>query len=531
MRLWVIGAVCLFMCGIAGCQPDPNSVEDQIEILKSKKSTKEKMKACKNLRRIASQKAVPGLLEALKTSNNKVRGEIAVILGELKNPVAAPALAQALDYAVPDDNSRLSVEANEANKHIARALGDIGASVAAKPLIQLVKSTKDNFVRMEAVASMGKLKDRSAVSILSEIAVNPENPAILSRKALLSLGLLKDPKAVSVFFKTLFVERDDVSLFPESAFGIFASGDQAKERALLLLKGEDRKSMAWTKERKIPEEEVLARAAQLQIDLRDPKAIPLLVRLLRYKNPAVRMHAARALGRMRAVEAIGPLKQMLSPENDAILGVIVKSLVLIGDTKVIPDLKKCSEIGPWNQREYCIIGLALLGKQKEIAVLDLLLRKESSRFDQECKEIASEEECAKAKPENMTLRKKNITMYKEVIESFVACRDTTCLKKLLNSEQPMIRERAAYELGYLGAPQSVAPLVEAIRRPPSNAIDLNSRSAALCALEWIVSSNVEAKAKAKKFVPALEIQVEKDKEQILTQPSAEELMRLVVRLR
>jgi HEAT repeat protein len=345
------------------------------------------------------------------------------------------------------------------------------------------------------------------------------------------LGLLKDPKAVSIFFKTLFVERDDVSLFPESAFGIFVSGEQARERALLLLKGEDPETKVWMKERQIPEEEVLARAAQLQIDLRDPEAIPLLVRLLGHKDPAIRMYAARALGRMRAEEAISPLTQMLSPENDAILGVIVKSLVLIGDIKVIPPLKKCSENGPWNQREYCIIGLALLGKQKEIAVLDLLLQQESASFDQECKKIAEEEECAKAKPENMTLRKKNITMYKKVIESFVGCSDTTCLQKLLNSEQPMVRERAAYELGYLGVPQSVTALVDAIRRPPSNAIDLNSRFAALCALEWTVSSNAQAMAKAKEFVPALEIQVEKDKEQILTQPSAEELMRLVVRLR
>ncbi|MFN7134811.1 MAG: HEAT repeat domain-containing protein, partial [Myxococcales bacterium] len=134
------------------------------------------------------------------------------------------------------------------------------------------------------------------------------------------------------------------------------------------------------------------------------------------------------------------------------------------------------------------------------------------------------------KAKNVEARTKTITSYKKVVETIAACKEEKCLEESLKAQDPMVRERAAYELGRRGSASALPALLESIKKPVENVVDLNPRFAAITAVDWITASNPEAMAAAKASVAALDAQVEEDSKKVMTQKIAEELKRLVVKL-
>jgi hypothetical protein len=123
-----------------------------------------------------------------------------------------------------------------------------------------------------------------------------------------------------------------------------------------------------------------------------------------------------------------------------------------------------------------------------------------------------------------------MSSYKKALETIAACSDNKCLEKALNDADPVVRERAAYELGRRNAIESIPALFATIKRPVQDKVDLNPRFGAICAIDWITSGDAKAFAAAKEQAGALEAQVNEEKEKILTQRIAEEVKRLAVKL-
>lgn len=537
MRSLVIALSAALLFLPACKKADPNSVADQIERLQKAKGTKERLSALERLRNLKNAEAVPGLIDALKANQGEVREKIAVILGELKDPRAVGPLAESIDFAVTSGSDKASKEANAANKEIARALGELGDKGATDALVKLLKVTKDQYVKIETINALGKLKDPRALDLLSEIATDERLEPYINKKAILALASINDPKALPVYFKMAFAERKGVSFYAESSFAIFLLGDAAKDKVLAALAGEDKELLAWAKERDILEPAIYAKAAQIEADLQDPRAIPHLIKLLKYEDPnpmyqaVVRLAAADTLGRMRAKEAVRHIGSMLNVDEANVRSAFVRALVQIGDKSVVPNLVRCAASGSWSAREYCMLGVALLGEEKDLKSFDAFLKAEPGRFDAECKDgYYGNVDCAAEREKNVEARTKTITGYRQVVEMVAACSDDQCFEKALASDEPVVRERAAYELGRRQAAGSVPALLEAVKRPVANVVDLNPRFAAICAIDWITAANKEAMAAGKAAVEALDAQVEEESKKVMTQKIAEELKRLSVKL-
>jgi HEAT repeat protein len=512
-------------------------MEDQLKVLKKARTTKEKERACENLRRIGKKEAVPTLIEVLPEANSHIKGEIAVVLGALKDPSAVPALAEAIDLSVGAGSDKLTQETNTANKEIARALGDIADKSAVDPLIKLLKATKDNYVRIEAINGLGKLKDPRAVAVLEDTATDDRLETFVCKKAILALAQINNPGSLPTYLKMLFSERKGVSFYPESAFGIFLLGDAAKDRILEVLQGKDKELMAWAKEHQVLTPAIYAKAAQIESDLQDRRAIPYLLGLLRFEdeNPMyklmVRMTAADTLGRLRALEAVGPISAMLGEEEANTRGAYVRALVQIGDKNALPRFVECSKKGAWSAREFCLMGEALLGGEAELKALPGFAKDEGARFDKECNDgIYGEVDCKKEKPSNVEGRLKAVGSYQKTLEIITSCKDNPCLEQALTHTEPLVRERAAYELGRRKATESLPALLSAVKREIKDVVDLNPRFAAICAVDWITSADPGAMAKAKVEAASLEALVEAEKAKVLTQKIAEEVKRLAIKL-
>ena len=524
-----LGAVLL---AFAGChKSDPNSVEDQVALVKKAKTARERERALENVRRLGRKEAVPGLIGALGEPNPKLKGQIATVLGELKDRAAVTALADSLDLGGGN------AEINAANKEIARALGELGGPEAVKPLLQLLKGTRDNFVRVEAIAALGRLKDRAAVDLLSQMATDDSLDALINKKAILALSEINDPSALPVYLRMLFFDRGNrTTFYPESSFAIFKLGAAANDRVLSLLKGEDKELMDWAREQKVVAPAIFAKAAQIESDLQDRRAVPALLGLLKFEDPVrdhkleVRRNAADALGRMRVPEAAAVLASTLGEEDSLSRSVYMRALVQIGDLSVMPKLVGCAKQGNFGAREYCILGVVLLGGKSDAKEFDGFLKAEPALFDKECKELGDEVDCAKEKESTLAARVKIIEGYRKVLETAGACSEQKCLEALLVDAEPVARERAAYALGRRGVVGALPALFTAIKRDVKDVVDLNPRFAAICAVDWITAASADARKSAAAEAAGLQTLVKSDERRPLTQRIAEEVLRLAYKL-
>ena len=531
------------LLALPACSPDPNDVGDQIGILKKSKSDRQKVKAVENLQKIGSDAAMKGMLDLLKATpkpSSQVVAAMAKVFGETKNKDAVEALCEAVDLTVGSGSDRTSQDANTANKEIARALGDIGDARAAPTLIKLLKRTSDNYVRIDTINALSIFKDPDAVEVLIDTARDDRLESFINKKALLALTEFDSEKALPTFIWMLFYERRGTSFFAESAMGVFRLGDKAVKPLLAVLSGEDKELYAKAKEEKIVTEAIVSKTAQVLGDLGSREAIPALLKLLRYKNeenPAgeyfVRMAAADALGRMRAKEAIRPLQAMLGDEETTARQTYIRALFMIGDKSTASKLTNCAAKDHWLLRDVCMYGLAMLSPAKDARLFDAYEKNAPKLFEKDCNDygIFGSIDCATEGKKDFEVMLKGMKGYRTTIEVVGACQsETDCLAKALDHEEPRARERAAYELGRKGGVEVVEPLLSAIHRPLKTATDLAPRFAAVIGLDWATRDDADARNKARAAIPKLREQIETEKKKQLSQPAAEDISRLIVKL-
>ncbi len=530
------------LLALPACEPDPQDVSDQIKILKKSKSDRQKVRSVENLQKIGTPEAMDGMLALLGETprpSSQVIAAMAKVFGSAKSRTAVDALCEAIDLSVSGGTDRATQDANTANKEIARALGDIGDPRAVPSLIKLLKVTRDNYVRIDTINALASLRDPAAVEVLMDTAKDERLESFINKKALLALADLESDKALSTFTWMLFYERRGTSFFAESAMGIFRLGEKAVPALLAVLSGEDKDLLARAGEEKIAPAAVFSKTAQILGDLGARQAIPALVKLLRYTDddPAgqyyVRMAAADALGRMRAQEAVKPLQSMLDDEETAARQTYIRALFLIGDAGSATRLTGCAAKDHWLLRDVCMYGLAMLAPAKDAKLFDAYEKNAKRLFDKDCNDygIFGQIDCATEGAKDFEVMKKAMKGYRTAIEVVGACKsDRGCLVEALGRDEPRIRERAAYELGRQGGVEVVEPLIKAIQRPLATANDLAPRFAAVLGIDWATRDDAAARKSARAAIPQLREQVEAEKKKQLSQPAAEDIQRLIIKL-
>jgi HEAT repeat protein len=516
----------LLTVAFLACNSDPSKPIYWVSRLTSK-SVQQKIEACSKLRKMNDTADEDKIAPLLKDEDPRVKQAAAEALGDLGAKSAVSDLSEALDFSVGGGNDRETRSANEANRAIALALGKLGDRKASPALLKLLHS-RDHYVVLAAVESLGKLHETAAVGPLMDIATDDNQEPFIAKKAIMALGRIGDPKAVPAIEKMLFRERQGVSFYPESSFAVFEIGDPAATPLINLLDGRDKPFEKWAEDNQILPEALFAKTAQVLGDVGDVRADPALLGKLKYESDSdykllVRANAAESLGRLRDRAAAKPIASMLGETEANIRDSYGRALVLIGDRDVVPELEKASLDGNWDDREGSIHALSNLGTGKEVPFLEKVSAAEPATWAKECKDSGSSDaDCAKAEEKHKATMKGHLARLLAAKE----CGDKgDCWLGKLKDPQGPVRERAAFELGREGDPKAIPALLEALKDD-----DLFARFAENAALGWLIEGSAAGKAQAKAAATRLDAILEDEDGKVYYIKIDEDLKRLAARL-
>jgi HEAT repeat protein len=279
------------------------------------------------------RRAVPPLINALASTDEKLRAKSAEALGLMNDRRAIEPLVSTL--VDPAESVRFSA---------AVALTKLGNSKAVEPLISVLGQQRDFHERAQAAAglgtladvravepliqaldcvgfevrwnaaeALGKLRDPRAVGPLAKALLHDEEGAV-RQTAAQALGLLKGPKVVDALIEAL---NDGVYQVRAIAINALAqTGDQRAVDAIVAALRNTSFSIrsSWN-------------AAEALGKLGDPRAVgPLAEALREDKDSDVRLIAAVALGELRDVRAVEPLIEALKDTDPGVRQNAVEAL-------------------------------------------------------------------------------------------------------------------------------------------------------------------------------------------------------------
>jgi HEAT repeat protein len=481
-------ALCVVLL-LAACKPadpkDPQTWEKQL----SDSEPQARVRALRELRKLKDKAAAPQV--ALLLNDALCKEDAALALEDLGGPAQVAPLVAAIDTTVGAGSDQAARVANRTNAKIAEALGNIGAPEAGPSLLRLARAS-DDLVRLAAIEALGKVHAKDAVAELSHIVDDPTTQPLLIKKALVALGLIDDPAAIPALTHGLVIERQGVSFLPESSFSLYQIGAPAVEPLLKLAQDQDPAYLAWAKENERAAAGTYAKAALVLGDLGDPRAIPVLIAKLKYVDPdpqagtskllsdLVREFAANALGRMRAKEAAAPIQALIAAKDESdVPQYASEALVWIGDRTQAKEMLKKAQTGGPRARQVLVQAVALLGdasfaKEMTALAVRISVKGNCSKDLAELGQPETERPCeAMAKPLGESAA---------VLEVAKTCDSPGCWLMKLQDPQPMVRTRAAYELGWAGAAEGVPALVKICTDE-----ELQVRVAAIRALDWLAA--------------------------------------------
>ncbi len=295
--------------------------------------------------------------------------------------------------------------------------------------------------RMAALATLGKLGDRSALPLLVR-ALSDKHVGV-SGAAANALAQLRDPEAVPALMKRVADDRWDTQ-------GInYNDPSTGKEPALAALRvlGKARVTEALGDALKSRNNTVREWAVQKLADQDDRPSFDLLVEALKDDTTGVRENAAVALGKRNEKGAVEALAEALNDRQVGVRGFAAASLQRLGDRSAVPALVKRVADDRWDT-----VGLDRndpnTSKEPALAALRSL---EKSRV--------SEALAAALKSRNATVR--------EWAAERLAVQDDApsldALRAALEDASFGVRIHAILSLGKRGDRGAVKPLIEALK--------------------------------------------------------------------
>ncbi|MCI0487977.1 MAG: HEAT repeat domain-containing protein, partial [Blastocatellia bacterium] len=179
------------------------SIDRIVEAL-TDSNTNVRSAAVKALGETSSERAVPHLMAIMRDESSTMRSQAAASLARL-GPLALPALVSALRDSHP------SVRALAAE-----SLGDIGASEAVAPLIDLVRRDTSG-ARSEAIQSLGKIGDPAAIDAI--LAAMQTGSVAVRKRAAAALARFRDDRAVDGLVSALSDRSEEIRQLAAEGLG------------------------------------------------------------------------------------------------------------------------------------------------------------------------------------------------------------------------------------------------------------------------------------------------------------------------
>ena len=230
--------------------------------------------------------ALPRLLQMLRDSDERprVRSEVAQALARIGDQRAVPGLINVLRTDPREELRGIA----------ATSLGHLALESAVKPLITALETEQNLLVQIDIVSALGAFSHPMAVAALSEILESETNTS-LHRRAIIALGRSSAPEATTPLLEALRVARND----SERATIVTALGRIANTKARRDLEN-------LFDATKTPMLKVQVAAALGAI--RDGSVVPKLIEMLDDDLAAVRFFAVDALAAAKDTSAAVPLR-------------------------------------------------------------------------------------------------------------------------------------------------------------------------------------------------------------------------------
>ncbi len=445
----------LLLVSFAACSApsDPTTAAYWIEKLDE---PKQRTRALNELGKLKDKSAVPHAAKWLKEEGDW-QPEAAYTLGQLGDPAAVSALLAAIDYQVGTARDRAGVRKSRINQNVARALGALQAKEGVEPLLRLAVSPDDK-TREAVVRALGDIGDARAAAPIIELADKEKQPYI-RKMAIEALGKIGDAKAVPVLVKNLYIEVPGISFYYEARFSLLQIGSAAIPDLMKTLerKNKDVEAIRMSDGSEIGEGAIEAKAAFVLGSLRAAQAEGAVIAALDkyYKRfqrresepvfasvPGAVMELAYALGNLgsgKAVKALTPIAMDKDP-NIRVAG--TEALTTIGEASAAKTLLAAARTGPQEARQHAVIAASRLGTGDDLAAFDALGKGD--------KEVGAD------------VMGKMVQSERPRLVAAKECKqELACWRGKLADTDVRVRERAAWQLGWMNAKEALPDLLKA----------------------------------------------------------------------
>jgi HEAT repeat protein len=414
--------------------------------------------AAQALGEIGDARAVESLIASLEDQNDRVRRAVAEALGKLGwQPdtsetevaywVALHEWEKCVKIGTPAVKPLIAafkvIDSAEWGNVVA-ALQKIGGAYVVEALIAALQDETDD--RREAAAgALGEIGDTRAVEPL--ITALRDKSRWVRMKVIWSLRKIGAPAVPSLIAALRNSETNREAV-------VEALGEMRDVRAVEVL-------VAALKNEAAPMREAAAEALG---KIGDVRAVKPLIAALGDEDRCVRKAAAMALGMIGDARAVTPLISALSDEDHSIRGAAAIALGQIGDARaVVPLLETLKDKEAW-VRQATIWGLAKIGDARCVAPLIAALK--DKRGD--VRETAAEAlgwigDVRAVEPLIAALADRRVR--RAVVQALGEIGDTRAVSSLLvalEDQDSLVREAAVKALAKLGDAQAVKPLVAAL---------------------------------------------------------------------
>ncbi len=449
MRSWrhaLVLAIGLTACSKAD---DPKKAEYWIDKLDKRQ---ERAEALRNLGDIKDKAAVPHVTEWLKKEGDW-QPEAAYALGQLGDPASVKDLVAAIDFEVRSGEDNSTRRKNRLNASIVRALGLLEAKSESESIKRLLGAPSER-VREAALGALGDLGDRANTAAIADKALNDLEP-IVRLAAIQALGELGDPAGVPALVQLLYTELPNASFYDAARYSLVRIGEPAVPELLRALERKHAKveALKLPDGKSMPDGAIEARAASTLGAIRSPSAEGAMIAALgkvydraRKPNAGAALRAgvvelAYALGNLGTPAVTAALLPLVKDTNPDIRLAACEALITTGNRAVVKDLLAAARTGNTQARAAAVVAVSRMGGADDLAAYDALAK-------------------AGDKLTSNQVMNEMVTNERVRLLAAKACgRDAACWKQKLAEPDSRVRERAAYELGWLNAKDAAIDLM------------------------------------------------------------------------
>ena len=534
MRFFVATTILLALA----CATEPEDPNDKLLSDLIAQDDKRRAKAAEGLRKISFQlPKMDGAKEQVFASfkiDGSHRGTLAMVMARAWGESVIPELLAGLrkEGLVPVTSGEK--QANSANRSIGTALKEMaekqgvklgdGVSEAVAPYA----NSGDIQTALTFIELLGVAQSKRGTQDLLDMIADSDNNFIV-KNCVIALGNIRDPKGIDVLLEHMFRERMGVSFYAESSFALFQHGgvQGLKEKLDAAFDGKNAKVNEMMKGSKACQGAtgtcyvIQAKVAEVMSDvgLTDDQIIKLnKVATGKAVNQQLVTKIIEALGRTGRAKAVPEI--MKHKNNLTVREFVGRAIARIGDRKAALALAKQG-----NHRNFLVDAKKMGYGADAAAKSELEIRRftlENASRAGDAKVTAELEKQAKA--EKVPKIRAMIEQQLKRSTVYNKCKDDlACYRGLLSSDEPLIREKAAYELAFAKDAASIDDLVRTIS---SKVDDTNeSRFAKFWAL-WQIGPE-----KSKKYMKKLSKMAQADKKNQDYVRIAAEVERLVDRMK